>query len=86
MKEYDSLIDSFSELHIKDKRHEVMYELQELMALFQTLNLKNGTNPNVLLHHAMNDYKEEHDENDFLNAIYSTLISTKELVGKYLDK
>lgn len=86
MQEYNNLIDAFSELHIEDKRHEIMHEMKELITVFQSLNMNKGKQPSLLLHHAMNDYKSENNENEFLNSIYSYIISTKELVGEYFEE
>ena len=40
----------------------------------------------MLLHHEMNDYKTENNEDDFLNSVYSYVISIKESLGRYLDE
>lgn len=86
VKEYKHLIDTFDKLHTGDKRKELMNEMQELLTVFQMLNINKGKKPNLLLHPTMNDYKKEHSENEFLNAMYSYVISTKELVGEYFEE
>lgn len=86
MQEYNELINSFCDLKVEDKRNEVMKELQELMVLFQSLCISKQIKDSMLLHPEMNDYKKETGETEFLNSAYAYLISTKELVGKYLDK
>lgn len=86
MQEYNDLIEEFDNLHIEDKRHEIMYEMQELLTVFQSLNMNKGKKVKLLLHPTMNDYKRENNEKEFLNAIYSYIISTKELVGEYFEE
>ena len=86
MQEYNDLIEEFDKLHTGDKRKELMNEMQELITVFQSLNMNKGKKPNLLLHPTMNDFKKEHSENDFLNAMYSYIISTKELVGEYFEE
>ena len=82
MGEYNELIDSFSRLDSKIKRDEIMYEVQELFALFHSLT--GGTD--TLLTGEMNEYDTGLGEEEFLNSIYAYLISTKENIGKYLNK
>lgn len=82
MEEYNELIDSFSRLDSKIKRDEIMYEVQELFALFHSLTGGNET----LLAGEMNEYDTGLGEEEFLNSIYAYLISTKENIGRYLDK
>ena len=82
MEEYNELIDSFSRLDSKIKRDEIMYEVQELFALFHSLTGGNET----LFTGEMNEYDTGLGEEEFLNSIYAYLISTKENIGKYLSK
>lgn len=82
MEEYNELIDSFSRLDSKIKRDEIMYEVQELFALFHSLTGGNET----LFTGEMNEYDTGLGEEEFLNSIYAYLISTKENIGRYLDK
>lgn len=82
MEEYNELIDSFSRLDSKIKRDEIMYEVQELFALFHLLTGGNET----LFTGEMNEYDTGLGEEEFLNSIYAYLISTKENIGRYLDK
>ena len=82
MEEYNELIDSFSRLDNNIKRDEIMYEVQELFALFHSLTGGNDT----LFTGEMNEYDTGLGEEEFLNSIYAYLISTKENIGKYLDK
>ena len=62
MQEYNDLIEEFDNLHIEDKRHEIMYEMQELLTVFQSLNMNKGKKVKLLLHPTMNDYKSENNE------------------------
>ena len=82
MGEYNELIESFSKLDNDIKRDEIMYEVQELFALFHSLT--GGTD--TLLTGEMNEYDTGLGEEEFLNSIYAYLISTKENIGKYLNK
>lgn len=82
MEEYNELIESFSRLDNNIKRDEIMYEVQELFALFHSLTGGNDT----LFTGEMNEYDTGLGEEEFLNSIYAYLISTKENIGKYLDK
>lgn len=86
VKEYKNLIDTFDKLQTEDKRNEIMHEMKELLTTFQMLNINKGKKPNILLHSSMNDYKKEHSDEQFLNAMYSYVISTKELVGEYFEE
>lgn len=86
MQEYKNLIDTFNGLQEYDKRKEIIHEMQELLTMFQTLNMNKGNKTNLLLHQAMNNYKKENNEDEFLSAIYSYIISTKELVGQYFEE
>lgn len=82
MEEYNELIESFSKLDNDIKRDEIMYEVQELFALFHSLTGGNDT----LFTGEMNEYDTGLGEDEFLNSLYAYLISTKENIGKYLDK
>ena len=82
MEEYNELIESFSKLDNDIKRVEIMYEVQELFALFHSLTGGNDT----LFTGEMNEYDTGLGEDEFLNSLYAYLISTKENIGKYLDK
>ena len=82
MEEYNELIESFSKLDNDIKRDEIMYEVQELFALFHSLT--GGTD--TLFTGEMNEYDTGLGEDEFLNSLYAYLISTKENIGKYLDK
>ena len=82
MEEYNELIDSFSRLDSNIKRDEIMYEVQELFALFHSLTGGNET----LFTGEMNEYDTGLGEEEFLNSIYAYIISTKENIGKYLSK
>lgn len=82
MEEYNELIESFSRLDNDIKRDEIMYEVQELFALFHSLTGGNDT----LFTGEMNEYDTGLGEEEFLNSLYAYLISTKENIGKYLDK
>lgn len=86
MQEYKNLIDTFNGLQEYDKRKEIIHEMQELLTMFQTLNMNKGNKTNLLLHQAMNNYKKENNEDEFLSAIYSYIISTKEQVGQYFEE
>ena len=82
MEEYNELIESFGRLDSNTKRDEIMYEVQELFALFHSLTGGNET----LFTGEMNEYDTGLGEEEFLNSIYAYLISTKENIGRYLDK
>ena len=82
MEEYNELIESFSRLDNDIKRDEIMYEVQELFALFHSLTGGNDT----LFTGEMNEYDTGLGEEEFLNSLYAYLISTKENIGKYFDK
>ena len=82
MEEYNELIESFSRLDSDVKRDEIMYEVQELFALFHSLTGGRDT----LFTGDMNEYETGLGEEEFLNSIYAYLISTKENIGRYLDK
>ena len=82
MEEYNELVESFSKLNSNTKRDEIMYEVQELFELFHILTGGNDT----LFTGEMNEYETGLGEEEFLNSIYAYLISTKENIGKYLDK
>lgn len=82
MEEYNELVEAFSRLDSNTKRDEIMYEVQELFALFHTLTGGNDT----LFTSEMNDYETGLGEEEFLNSIYAYLVSTKENIGKYLEK
>ncbi len=82
MEEYYELVESFSKLNSETKRDEIMYEVQELFALFHALSGGNDT----LYTNEMTEYETGLGEDEFLNSIYAYLISTKENIGRYLDK
>ena len=82
MEEYNELVESFSKLNSNTKRDEIMYEVQELFELFHILT--GGSD--ILLTSEMDEYETGLGEEEFLNSIYAYLISTKENIGKYLDK
>lgn len=82
MEEYNELVESFSKLNSNTKRDEIMYEVQELFELFHVLTGGIDT----LLTSEMDEYETGLGEEEFLNSIYAYLISTKENIGKYLDK
>lgn len=82
MEEYNELIESFSRLDSDVKRDEIMCEVQELFALFHSLT--GGTD--TLFTGDMNEYETGLGEDEFLNSLYAYIISTKENIGRYLDK
>ena len=82
MEEYNELVESFSRLNSDTKRDEILYEVQELFALFHSLTGGSDT----LFATEMNEYESGLGEEEFLNSIYAYLISTKENIGKYLDR
>ena len=82
MEEYNELVEAFTKLSSNTKRDEILYEVQELFALFHSLTGGNDT----LFTGEMNEYETGLGEDEFLNSIYAYLISTKENIGKYLDK
>ena len=82
MEEYNELIEAFGRLNSNTKRDEILYEVQELFALFHSLTGGSDT----LLHTDMNEYETGLGEEEFLNSVYAYLISTKENIGRYLDK
>ena len=86
MKEYSELINSFCKLEKEIKKDEINSELQELLSVLHMLCIEKGIDSSMLLHHEMNDYKTENIEDDFLNSVYSYVISIKESLGRYLDE
>ncbi len=86
MKEYSELINSFCKLEKEIKKDEINSELQELLSVLHMLCIEKGIDSSMLLHHEMNDYKTENNEDDFLNSVYSYVISIKESLGRYLDE
>lgn len=82
MEEYNELIEAFTKLQPSTKRDEIMYEVQELFALFHSLTGGSDT----LLSTEMNDYINGLGEDEFLNSVYAYLVSTKENIGRYLEK
>lgn len=82
MEEYNELVEAFTKLKPSTKRDEILYEVQELFALFHSLTGGNES----LLSTEMNDYESGLGEDEFLNTVYAYLISTKENIGRYLDK
>lgn len=86
MKEYSELINSFCKLEKEIKKDEINSELQELLSVLHMLCIEKGIDNSMLLHHEMNDYKTENNEDDFLNSVYSYVISIKESLGRYLDE
>ena len=82
MEEYNELVEAFTKLSSNTKRDEILYEVQELFALFHSLTGGNDT----LFTGEMNEYETGLGEDEFLNSLYAYLISTKENIGKYLDK
>lgn len=86
MKEYKELIDSFCKLDKKVKHEEINNELQELLSFLHMLCMEKNLDSSILLHHEMNDYEKNNSEDEFLNSVYSYVISIKESLGKYLDE
>ncbi len=76
MQEYQELLDAYSKLDINTKRNEIMYEVEELFSLFHSLT----RGEDALLHH-----EDDIGEEEFLNAAYAYLISTKENIGMFLN-
>ena len=86
MREYNEVINSFCKLNTDIKKTEINSELQELLSVLHMLCLEKGLDSSMLLHHEMNDFKNENNEDDFLNSVYSYVISIKESLGRYLDE
>ena len=86
MKEYSELINSFCKLEKEIKKDEINSEIQELLSVLHMLFIEKGIDSSMLLNHEMNDYKTENNDDDFLNSVYSYVISIKESLGRYLDE
>lgn len=86
MEEYKNLIDSFCNLQSNEKKTEIRDELQELLMVFHRLCKEKQSDVKILTHPEMNKLDDPNvSDEEFLNAIYSYIISIKESIGKYLD-
>lgn len=85
MQEYNDVINAFCNLDKESKQEEINKELRELLTILHALCLEKDNNANILLHEEMNDYKNNNSDDEFLNSVYSYILSIKESFGKYLS-
>ena len=86
MKEYSELVESFCTLDKSTKQIEINSELQELLSLLHVLCLEKNVDASMLLHSEMNDFEKNNSDDEFLNSVYSYIISIKESLGRYLSE
>lgn len=86
MKEYFELIEAFCTLDKSIKQIEINNELQELLSLLHVLCLEKNVDSKMLLHSEMNDFENNNSDEEFLNSVYSYIISIKESLGSYLNE
>lgn len=86
MKEYSDLINTFCKLEKNIKQEEINTELQELLSVLHMLCMEKGLNSSILLHSEMNDFRKDNSDDEFLNSVYSYILSIKESLGRYLDE
>lgn len=86
MKEYNEVVDAFCGLTKETKQKEIKKELQELLTVLHALCIEKDTSSNLLLHEEMNDYEKNNSDDEFLNSVYSYILSVKESLGKYFSE
>ena len=78
---YNNLINSFGELIDSDKRKIIIEDFNELLVLLYRINKTYNINNEVLP--IINDYN---NESEYLNVLYTRVISLKEEVAKLIQK
>ena len=80
-KKYLDLIVCFKKLDEEDKREEITNNLNELLEFYHNYN-KNMDESNTLLP----ILKKYENESEYLDVLFSYIISLKEEIAKYIDK
>lgn len=80
-REYVDLIDSFRSLKDEDKKEEILKDINELLSLLYTTNKSYDYS-----NEALPILKNYSDDSEYLDALYSSIISLKEETAKLIEK
>ncbi len=78
---YIEMVKAFSELDIESKREEILKNLSELLGLFYYVNKKQDS-----LNEALPTLQTYDSEEEYLDELFTVLISLKEESAKVVDK
>lgn len=78
---YIDMVSAFSELDIESKREEILKEVSELLSLFYYMNKKCDS-----LNEALPVLQEYDSEDEYLDELFTILISLKEESAKVVER
>lgn len=83
---FNNYVEKYKILPLKEKKEIVEKEMQELLAVINTLNQKHGKNTKTLFNREILDLKKEDaTEDDFVEAIFVYSYSIKELIASLVE-
>ena len=83
-KEY---MESFKQLQIPDKRKEIIYNINEITAMFDMLASESKIELTYLKSHEISELKDGYEsEDDYLEALLVYVENAKNILGQYLLK
>lgn len=84
--EFDEYIEQYKKLPLSDKKKYAEEQLHELISFLDTLNDKYGKDSKLLFNREILDLKKEnHTEDDFVEAIFVYCYMIKELISSWVD-
>ena len=86
-KAYVGLIEYYKILPLKNKRIEIINDIEQLISNYSKICSKLGMVPNILLNKEMlNINREDLTEEEFLHAVYAYLNALQDISGQFIDK
>ena len=83
-KEY---IDAFKQMEVSDKRKEIIRNINEITAVFDTLASESNIQLSYLKSNEVNGLKDGNEsEDDYLEALLIYIENAKSVLGQYLAK
>ncbi len=81
------LIEYYKILPLKNKRIEIINDIEQLISNYSKICSKLGMVPNILLNKEMlNINREDLTEEEFLHAVYAYLNALQDISGQFIDK
>ena len=85
-KSFDTCIESFKKLKLKDKQKEVISSLKEGIAFLTRVHSLNNNKADILYNREVLDInKENYTEDDFAEAVFVYTYAIKELMAGYVE-
>lgn len=85
-KAFNDYLNEFKKLSVNDKRSEIIDNLKEFIAIFDSLASREGIKINYLKSNEIKDlYDENVSEDDFLEGVFVYFEVAKSILGQYLS-